>query len=124
MRARIGAAVRRHPISTAAIAAIVKLLGDDLEASKFQNGCPVAAVALEATSKPVRDAIAAHYAEWERAITQHLVATGFASALARRLAVVALSAIEGALLLSRVQKSRAPLTTVGAALRAMIAATR
>jgi hypothetical protein len=37
---------------------------------------------------------------------------------------VALSAIEGALLLSRVQKSRAPLATVGAALRAMIAASR
>jgi TetR/AcrR family transcriptional regulator, lmrAB and yxaGH operons repressor len=122
-RARIGAAVAVAPDLDAAIAAIVKLLGDDLEASKFQNGCPVAAVALETTSKAVHDAIAAHYAEWERAIIQHLVATGFAAAPARQLAVVALSAIEGALLLSRVQKSRAPLATVGAALRAMIAAT-
>jgi len=120
-RARIGAAVAAAPDLDAAIAAIVKLLGDDLEASKFQNGCPVAAVALETTSKPVHDAIVAHYAEWERAIAEHLVATGFAAAPAHQLAVVALSAIEGALLLSRVQKSRAPLTTVGVALRAMIA---
>lgn len=121
-RARIGAVVAAAPDLDAAIAAIVKLLGDDLEASKFQHGCPVAAVALETTSKPVHDAIAAHYAEWERAIAEHLVATGFAAAPARQLAVVALSAIEGALLLARVQKSRAPLTTVGAALRAMVAA--
>jgi TetR/AcrR family transcriptional repressor of lmrAB and yxaGH operons len=121
-RARIGAVVAAAPDLDGAIAAIVKLLGDDLEASKFQHGCPVAAVALETTSKPVHDAILAHYAEWQRAITQHLVAAGFAAAPARQLAVVALSAIEGALLLSRVQKSRAPLTTVGAALRAMIAA--
>ena len=123
-RARIGAAVAAAPDLDAAIAAIVKLLGDDLEASGFENGCPVAAVALETTSKPVHDAIVAHYAEWQRAITQYLVAAGFAAAAARQLAVVALSAIEGALLLSRVQKSRSPLTTVGAALRAMIAATR
>jgi TetR/AcrR family transcriptional repressor of lmrAB and yxaGH operons len=123
-RARIGAVVAAAVDLDAAIAAIVELLGDDLEASKFENGCPVAAVALETTSKPVHDAIVAHYAEWQRAITQHLVANGFAAAPARQLAVVALSAIEGALLLARVQKSRSPLTTVGAALRAMIAASR
>jgi TetR/AcrR family transcriptional repressor of lmrAB and yxaGH operons len=122
-RARIGAAVAAAPDLDGAIAAIVKLLGDDLEASKFQNGCPVAAVALETTSKLVQEAVAVHYTEWERAIIAHLVSAGFAAAPARQLAVVALSAIEGALLLSRVHKSRAPLTTVGAALRAMIAAT-
>ena len=122
-RARIGAAVASAPDLDGAIAAIVKLLGDDLEASKFQNGCPVAAVALETTSKPVHDAIAAHYAEWERGIAAHLVSVGFAAGPARQLSVVALSMIEGALLLSRVQKSRAPLTMVGTALRAMVAAT-
>jgi len=122
-RARIGAAVAAAPDLDGALAAIVKLLGDDLEASKFQHGCPVAAVALETTSKPVHDAIAAHYAAWERAIAAHLVTAGIAAGPARQLAIVALSAIEGALLLSRVQKSRAPLAAVGAALRAMVAAT-
>src|SRR4051812_16330830 len=76
-RARIGAVVAAAPDLDAAIAGIVKLLGDDLEASKFQHGCPVAAVALENTSKPVHDAIVAHYAEWEHAIAEHLIATGF-----------------------------------------------
>jgi hypothetical protein len=37
--------------------------------------------------------------------------------LARRFATVALSAIEGALLLARVQRSREPLVTTGQALR-------
>ena len=105
-RARIAAAVASAPDLDGAIAAIVKLLGDDLEASKFQNGCPVAAVALETTSKPVHDAIVAHYAEWERGITAHLVSIGFAAGPARQLSVVALSMIEGALLLSRVARRR------------------
>lgn len=120
-RARIGAAVAKAPDLDRAIAAIVKLLGDDLEASEFENGCPVAAVALEHTSEPVREAIVAHYREWESAIAAHLVTAGVAAGPAHQLAVVALAMIEGALLLARVQRSRAPLTAVGVALRAMVA---
>ncbi|HEV7556733.1 MAG TPA: TetR/AcrR family transcriptional regulator [Kofleriaceae bacterium] len=119
-RARIGAAVAGARDLDAAIASIVTLLADDLEASKFEHGCPVAAVALETTSEPVRKAIVAHYAEWERAIAAYLVMSGMAAGAAQRFAVVALSAIEGALLLARVRKSRLPLVTVGAALRAMV----
>lgn len=121
-REKIDAVVAAAPDLDAAIASIVELLGDDLEASKFQHGCPVAAVALETTSGPVRRAIVAHYAEWERAITAHLVSSGIAAGPAQQLAVVALSAIEGALLLARVRKTRAPLVAVGAMLRAMVAA--
>jgi TetR/AcrR family transcriptional repressor of lmrAB and yxaGH operons len=121
-RARIEAAVAAAPDLGTAITNIVDLLADDLEASKFQHGCPVAAVALETTSEPVRKAIVAHYAAWEKAITEHLARMGMPSAAAKQLAVVALSAIEGALLLARVQRSKAPLLTVGKALRAMVAA--
>jgi TetR/AcrR family transcriptional repressor of lmrAB and yxaGH operons len=123
-RVRIGAAVQAAPDLDAAIASIVTLLGDDLEASKFEHGCPVAAVALETTSEPVREAIVAHYEEWERAIAAHLVTAGIAAGAANQLAIVALSAIEGALLLARVRKSRAPLVTVGTALRAMVGSYR
>jgi TetR/AcrR family transcriptional repressor of lmrAB and yxaGH operons len=121
-RARIGEVVAAAADLDGAIAAIIELLGDDLEASRFQHGCPVAAVALESTSEAVREAVAAHYAAWRRAIAAHLADAGVAAAPARQLAVVALSAIEGALLLARVERSRAPLVTVGAALRAMVAA--
>lgn len=121
-RARIEAVVEAAPDLGSAITNIVDLLADDLEASKFQHGCPVAAVALETTSEPVRKAIVAHYAAWEKGISEHLARLGIPAAAAKPLAVVALSSIEGALLLARVQRSKAPLLTVGKALRAMVAA--
>jgi TetR/AcrR family transcriptional regulator, lmrAB and yxaGH operons repressor len=119
-RARIGAAVGAAPDLAGALGAVVELLASDLVASRYAHGCPVAAVALEATSEPVRAAIAAHYAVWERGIAAHFRAAGLAAAPARQLATVALAAIEGALLLARVQRSTAPLVAVGQTLRAMI----
>ena len=120
-RARIEAAVAAAPDLDGAIGAVIELLAADLVASKFRNGCPVAAVALESPSEPVRKVIAAHFAHWEHAIAAQLVANGLAPAPAKQLATLALSAIEGALLLARVQRSTAPLLAVGQTLRGMIA---
>lgn len=119
-RTRIEAVVAAAPDLDHAFGAVIDLLAADLVASKFQHGCPVAAVALESISEPVRKTIVAHYAEWERLIAGHLVTQGMHEAPARQLATVALSAIEGAMLLARVQRSTQPLLTTGAALRAMI----
>ncbi|MBA3393697.1 MAG: hypothetical protein H0T89_13695, partial [Deltaproteobacteria bacterium] len=123
-RERLGAAVEGAADLGAALDAVVKLLADDLEASDWQNGCPVAAVALEATSPVVRAKIAAHYTAWQETIAQQIATYGIAKPAAKQLAVVALAAIEGALLLARVHRSRGPLVTVGAALRAMVATPR
>jgi len=119
-RARIEAVVAAAPDLDRAFGAVIELLAADLVASRFQHGCPVAAVALEAISEPVRRTIAAHYAAWEQLIASHLVSLGLHAAPARQLATVALSAIEGAMLLARVQRTTAPLLATGAALRAMI----
>ena len=119
-RERIGAVVAAAPDLDTAITNIIDLLADDLVASKYQNGCPVAAVALESISEPVRKTVVAHFAEWERVITEHLVAASIPDAMAKQIAVVSLSMIEGALLLARVQRSIAPLTACGATLRAMV----
>ena len=119
-RRRIAAAVEDTAELGAAIDAIVTLLADDLEASGYQHGCPAAAVALEATSEPVRQTVAAHYAAWEAAIADRLVAFGISRPIGTQLATVALAAIEGALLLAKVSRNRAPLATVGAALRSMM----
>jgi len=119
-RRRIAAAVEHTADLGAAIDAIVALLAGDLEASGYQHGCPAAAVALEATSERVRQTVAAHYAAWETAIADRLVAFGIARPIGTQLATVALAAIEGALLLAKVSRSRAPLATVGAALRSMV----
>jgi len=119
-RRRIAAAVEHTADLGAAIDAIVALLAGDLEASGYQHGCPAAAVALEATSERVRQTVAAHYAAWEAAIADRFVAFGIARPIGTQLATVALAAIEGALLLAKVSRSRAPLATVGAALRSMV----
>ncbi len=119
-RARIEAAVTGAPDLGAAIDAVVKVLADELAASKWENGCPVAAVALESTSPAVRDAVRRHYTKWQADIAAHVTRFGVAKQAAEQLATVALSAIEGALLLAKVQRSKQPLLVVGAALRAMV----
>jgi hypothetical protein len=58
---------------------------------------------------------------WLDVVAGRLAAIGVAPEPARQLATVTLSAFEGALLLARVTRSRAPLVAVGQALRAMIA---
>ena len=121
-RARIEFAIAGARDVSTAIDQIVQLLGDDLEASGWDNGCPVAAVALETTSGPLRETVAEHYATWQTTIAVTLVERfGVARPIAAQLATVALAAIEGALLLARVHRSRQPLVTVGNALRAMAA---
>jgi AcrR family transcriptional regulator len=119
-RARIEQAIAGLDDLGAVIDTIIRVLGDDLESSGWDNGCPVAAVALEATSAPVREAVEAHYEAWLAAIAERLVGYGVARVAARHLAIVALSAIEGALLLARVARRREPLLLVGASLRAMV----
>jgi TetR/AcrR family transcriptional repressor of lmrAB and yxaGH operons len=121
-RARIDAATAGARDLGEAIDAAVAMLADDLEASGWDNGCPVAAVALESTSELVRRTVQEHFESWLDTVAERLVALGVAEAPARQLATVVLSAFEGALLLARVTRSRAPLIAVGQALRAMVAA--
>jgi TetR/AcrR family transcriptional repressor of lmrAB and yxaGH operons len=121
-RARLDAATRDVRDLGEAIDATVTLLAEDLEASGWDNGCPVAAVALESTSDLVRQTVAEHFETWLGVLTDRLAALGVPAAAARQLATVALSAVEGALLLARVTRSRQPLVAVGQALRAMAAA--
>jgi len=122
-RARIEAAIAGSAELGEALEAIVALLAEDLEASGWDNGCPVAAVALEATSEPVRVTIVEHFERWLELGAQQLAAFGVAPDRARELALVAQSAVEGALLMARVMRSREPLVAVGRALRAMAALT-
>ncbi|HEY5927362.1 MAG TPA: TetR/AcrR family transcriptional regulator [Kofleriaceae bacterium] len=122
-RARIDAAIDAAADLGQAAEAVCRLLADDLADSDYQRGCPVAAVALEAaaTSGPVRKAVEGHYAEWSDAIVERLSKRGMARDQARQLATFMLAAVEGALLLAKVQRSREPLLVVGKMLRAMAA---
>ncbi|MFE3545686.1 TetR/AcrR family transcriptional regulator [Nocardia sp. NPDC059177] len=88
---------------------IVTLLGDQLETSDWQVGCPVAAVALDtaSTNDTVQQACSATYRLWEEALRERL--TGFGHPEPERVATVALALVEGGLVLARAHRSREPL---------------
>jgi len=122
-RTRIEALIAGAPDLGSAVVAVCDELGRELEASGYTHGCPLATVALEAagTSEAVRATVAAHYDGWIDALAAHLVSHGVPAAVAPRFARFALAAIEGALMLAKVARSRAPLTEAGETLRAMMA---
>lgn len=123
---RIETAIEGAPDLGLAIVAVCTLFADELAASDWQLGCPLATVALEASasSEPVRLTCAEHFAGWEASIAARLGASGVAPDAARRMAVFTLATIEGALLLARVERSARPLEAVGETLRALVAGLR
>jgi TetR/AcrR family transcriptional repressor of lmrAB and yxaGH operons len=123
---RIETAIEGAPDLGLAIVAVCKLFADELAASDWQLGCPLATVALEAsaTSEPVRLTCAEHFAGWEASIAARLVASGIEPEAATRMAMFTLASVEGALLLARVERSARPLEVVGETLRALVADVR
>jgi AcrR family transcriptional regulator len=90
--------------------------------SDFRAGCPVVAVAVEAGEErermaSVTERAAAVFDRWTDLIAQCLVADGFSVDRANELAVLATSAIEGAILLARVRRDLTPLDVVHRQLR-------
>ena len=119
-RERIEGAVANAKTMGEAIDAVIAVIADDLAKSQWENGCPVAAVALESTSPVVHAAVKKHYARWQDNIAERITKYGVAKQAAEQIALVALASIEGALLLAKVQRSKQPLLAVGAALKAMV----
>jgi len=114
-----GAAVRswieRAAAKTRTPAAFLRALGDAyreaLQASDFAEGCPIATVALETTSgePALAEACGEAFESWIATVRDALVEKGVAREKAGDLALFAVSAIEGALLLSRSRRSAEPL---------------
>ena len=104
-----------------AVYAVCEFLATSLEASNYSEGCPLATVGLEAasTSEQVRATVARHYDGWIESISRRLEGLGAPHAEAERFATFTLSAIEGALLLSKVKRSTKPLRDVGEMLRGL-----
>ncbi len=94
-----------------AVAAVFKAEAKILTESKFRNGCPVAAVTLDVAStvEELREPCAEAFDLWIGTIAGGLAATGLPDKDARVLASYVLSSLEGAILLSRAEKSTAPI---------------
>lgn len=91
-----------------------KVLGD----SDFTAGCPVLAATLEGDRSPgARAAAGEVFASWEAGWADMLQRSGIPPERARSLASIGVSAVEGAVILARAERSRAPLERVVTELR-------
>jgi len=104
-----------------AIATFVGYWSSSMVRNEFRDGCPAAAAALSDGAPTARAAAAAAFSSWEEIHTSALTARGRTPDEAESLATLAISAVEGALILSRAQQSDQPLARVGAQLRTLLA---
>jgi TetR/AcrR family transcriptional repressor of lmrAB and yxaGH operons len=100
------------------LAAYAALLARWIEASDYRDGCPIATTLLETTpdSAAIAEAGQGAFAAWIERIALAFERDGLTPGAARTHAQVVIAAIEGALLLARVQRSTAPIHAVARAL--------
>ena len=102
---------------------MVKGLTARLVESDYHKGCPVATVALEVGSNhpQVKQACESAYNSWLTVIASGLKEAGLSPARARKESTLALSMIEGALILAKVHRDPAPLKQVAKAMTERLA---
>ncbi len=107
----------RHPDPAEAVLTFFHESGRLMAASGYTMGCPVATTALEmsGSSERLREAAREVFDQWRARLAVPLVRSGLEGSGAAALATLVISAFEGALVLSRVERSPAPLEAAGAA---------
>jgi AcrR family transcriptional regulator len=91
-----------------------------LRSSDFGAGCPVVAASLEGERTPsVREAAGAAFTRWEDILAEGL-APHTGDDRARSLAMLVITSIEGAVVVSRAQRSAEPLERVAAELELVL----
>jgi AcrR family transcriptional regulator len=109
--------------------ALVDTYRKQLLSSDYRAGCPVVAVTVEGGdpegpdhTTPVIDRAAAVFARWNELISARLVADGIAGPRADELAMLATTALEGAIVVARASRDTTPLDLVHRQLRALVQA--
>ena len=106
-----------------ALRAFVELWRADFERSGGRAGCPIVAVAVESHEEApeLLDAADRAFSAWEDAFAAALRRAGVARARAERLAALVVSAVEGAIVLSRARRDPEPLLQVAGELETTLA---
>ena len=99
---------------SALLEAIVEDWRRDLTSEDYAAGCPLVAAAADAasSSESLRLAVADAFDSWQTPLVDGLAVLGVPTVRAERLAVLVLSALEGAIVLSRIRRDLAPLDAV------------
>jgi len=101
-----------------------RLLAGWMQKSGFRNGCPITTVLLELAprERAVTEAGRKAYAARLSILSRKLVEDGFAKARADTLAVLCTSALQGALIQARVERSGRPIEVTAAELARLLEA--
>jgi TetR/AcrR family transcriptional regulator, lmrAB and yxaGH operons repressor len=85
-----------------------------LTSTDYRAGCPLVAVAIDSREHipEAPDLVREIFTRWQASLADVLSANGFPAERARRLASVVVSAIEGAIILSRAHRDLGPLDDV------------
>jgi len=99
-----------------------RLLAGWMRGSGFRNGCPITTVLLELAprDRPVTEAGRKAYATRLSILSRKLTEDGFAKARADALAVLCTSALQGALIQARVERSGRPIEVTAAELARLL----
>src|SRR5260221_1179381 len=102
---------QEHDSAASMIRAYCRLLAGWMAKSGFRDGCPITTTLLEAAPQSAALTAAGReaFGGWCAVIARALVRDGFGKAESKRLAKLAVSAIEGSLILARVQGSAKPI---------------
>jgi AcrR family transcriptional regulator len=94
-----------------------------LEATGYEDACPIATVALEvaSTNETLRLATADVFDAWIESATTRLTAAGIGAADARALAFAVVGGLEGAFVLARATRSTEPLRATGSVIADAVA---
>jgi len=109
----VDAAVEQHDDPVAAVDAIAGFWRTVLYDSEFAAGCPVVAATLDSEHSPAARAAARQaFKRWQQLYQDMFARAGVPEERAASLASMAVSAVEGAVILSRAERSNAPLERV------------
>ncbi len=109
---------QEHRTAAAMMQAYCRLLVGWMAKSKFRDGCPISTTLLESAPQSAAIALSGReaFAAWRGVIARALLRDGFSRAEARRLSTLVVSAIEGSLILARVESSAEPIEDVAKSL--------
>lgn len=122
--ARLREGMAAYDSAQEAVPAFLRQLAYYVQESGYQTGGPITAVAMEAasTNELLNAACYETYQKWQAVIEEKLLADGYDPEHARQLASVTIALIEGAIILSRTERSTSPLLDAATAVASLLEA--
>lgn len=108
---RLEEGMRAYDTAVEAVPAFLRQLSHYVHQSGYQAGGPITAVAMEAasTNERLNAACRQAYQQWQAVIEKKLRTDGHTTNRSRQLASVTIALIEGAIILSRTERTTTPL---------------